>query len=209
MSQFSNICGTSPFKNKILFFDRHGSHFYDHALTQIQRKNIQPFILKAGDSINDYPNDNGHNRKLKSLYNTSKAKWMLKYGTTRFQPRQVSSVPVETWEVFTVSDDNIIRDRFAETWLLPLSPPNMKKNTQTCVASIQTSSKVINYIVEDTLAPIQLLETRTNYPMVIHWENSSTRQLSRDILLRAVAYEFKTYSSRWHFGCTGNAYIST
>ena len=102
MTKFCNICGDSPVNNQILFFDGHGSHLYDRALTQTQSKNIQPFILKAGDSINNQPNDNGPNSKLKALYNISKAKWMLKYGTTRFQPHHMNSVLVETWDVFSL-----------------------------------------------------------------------------------------------------------
>ena len=102
MSQLSNICGDSPVNNKILFLDGQDSHFDDLTLTQTQRKNTQPFILKSGDSINDQPNENGSNSKLKSLYNVSKDKWMLKYGTTRFQPHQTNYALVETWEAFTV-----------------------------------------------------------------------------------------------------------
>ena len=66
-TQFSNIYGASPVNNQILFFDGHDSHFDDRALTQTQRKNIQPFILKAGESINSQPNDNRPNSKLKAL----------------------------------------------------------------------------------------------------------------------------------------------
>ena len=69
MTQFSNICGASPVNNHILFFDGHDSHFDDRALTHMQSKNIQTSILKAGDSINDHPNDNGPNLTLKALYN--------------------------------------------------------------------------------------------------------------------------------------------
>ena len=83
MNQFSNICGASPVNNQILFFDGHDSHSNDHALTQMKSKKIQPFILKLGESINDQPNDNGPNSKLKALYNISKAEWMMNYGTTR------------------------------------------------------------------------------------------------------------------------------
>ena len=61
MTQFSNICGDNPVKNQILLFDGNDSHLDDRALTQMQSKNIQPFILKAGDPINDHPNDNGPN----------------------------------------------------------------------------------------------------------------------------------------------------
>ena len=65
-------------------------------------------------------------------------------------------VLVEAWDAFKVSSGNIIVDRFAKTRLLPLSPPNMITNTQAMVASVQTSSKVINWIEEDTVTPIQL-----------------------------------------------------
>ena len=77
MTQFSNRCGASPVNNQILFFDGHDSQFDDRALTQMQIENIQPFILKVEDSINDQPNDNRPNSKLKALYNISKAEWML------------------------------------------------------------------------------------------------------------------------------------
>ena len=189
MTQFSNICGASPVNNQILLFDGHDSHFDDRALTQMRIKNIQPFILEAGDSINDHPNDNGPNSKLKALYNILKAKWILKYGTTRFQPHHMNSVLVETWEAFKVSYGNIIVDSFAKTHLLPLSPPNMIKNTQAMVASVQTSSKGIRWIAEDTVAPIQLEVTSTNDPMVIIRAKGSTQQPSKNILLRAAAYD--------------------
>ena len=114
MTQFSNKCDSSPVNNHILFFDGYDSHFDNRALTQIQIKNIHSFILKAGDSINDQTNDNGPNSKLKALYNILKAKWMLKYGTTRFKSHHMNSVLVETWEYFKVSYGNIIRDSFAK-----------------------------------------------------------------------------------------------
>ena len=101
------------------------------------------------------------------LYNTLKAKWMLKYDTSRFKPHHMKSFLVETWEAFIVSSGKNIRDSFAKTRITPLSPPNTKNNTQACVASIQTSSKEINQIAGDALAPIQLIATSTNDPMVI------------------------------------------
>ena len=98
MAQLSNIYGASPVNNQILFFGGHDSHFDDRDLTQMQITNIQPFVLKAGDSINNQTNENGPNSKMKALYNVLKAKSMLKYGTTRFQPHHMSSVLVKTWE---------------------------------------------------------------------------------------------------------------
>ena len=92
---------------------------------------------------------------------------------------------VETWEAFTVSYGNIIRDSLTKTHLPPLSPPNMITNMQACVASIQKSSKVINHIAEDTLAPIQFQVTRTNNHMLIVQAKVSTQQPLRSILLQA------------------------
>ena len=66
----------------------------------------------------------------------------------------MSYVLVEAWDAFKVSYGNIIVDIFAKTRLLPLSPPNMITNTQAMVAYVQTSSKGINQIAEDTVAPI-------------------------------------------------------
>ena len=37
MTQLSNICGASPVKNQILFFNGHSCHFDNRALTKIQK----------------------------------------------------------------------------------------------------------------------------------------------------------------------------
>ena len=103
---------------------------------------------------------------------------MLNYSIMRFQPQHMKSVLVEAWDAFKVSYGNIIVDSFAKTHLLPLSPPNMITNTQAMVASVQTSSKGINQISEDTVASIQLQVTRTNDPMLIIQAKGRTQQPS-------------------------------
>ena len=65
----------------------------------------------------------------------------------------------------------------------------MITNTQAMVASAQTSSKGINQIAEDTVAPIQLQVTSTNDPVVIIRAKVCTQQPSRNNLLRAAAYD--------------------
>ena len=67
MTQFSKVCGAYPFNNQKLLFDGHNSHFDDGTLRQMMCKNVQPFLIKSGDSINDHPNYNGPDSKLKSL----------------------------------------------------------------------------------------------------------------------------------------------
>ena len=52
MTQFSNICGTSPVNKQTIFFDGHDSHFDERALRLMKCRKIQPFVLKAGDSTN-------------------------------------------------------------------------------------------------------------------------------------------------------------
>ena len=114
---------------------------------------------------------------------------MVKYGTTRFQPHHMNAVLVEAWDAFKIESGNIIVDSFAKTHLLPLSPPSIITNTQAMVASVQTYSKGVNLIAEVTVAPIQLEMTRTNDPMVIIRAKGSTQKPSRNILLRAAAYD--------------------
>ena len=81
MVKFPSIFRAYPVNYQIIFFDGHGIHFDNHALTQNQRKNIRPFILKTGDSVNEQANGNGPNSKLMALYIILKSKCMLKYGT--------------------------------------------------------------------------------------------------------------------------------
>ena len=78
---------------------------------------------------------------------------------------------------------------FAKTHLLTLIPPNMIKTTQACICSIQTSSKGINQIAEDTLAHINFLTINNNDPMVIIQVKASIQQPPRKILQRAAAYD--------------------
>ena len=53
-------------------------------------KNIQLFSLKSCDSINNQPNNNVSNSKLKYLYNIVKAVWMMNYGSKKFSPRHMN-----------------------------------------------------------------------------------------------------------------------
>ena len=94
MTQLSNVCGTFPVNNQIIFFCVHGSHFDDRALIHMEHQRIQPFVLKSGDSVNNQPNDNGPNSKLKFHYNYVKSVLMLKYGTKKMLPHHMDSILV-------------------------------------------------------------------------------------------------------------------
>ena len=128
------------FKKIILFFDGHYSHFNTGALRIMRCINIQPFVLKSGNSINNQPNDNGTNAKLKSLYNVVKSTWMRKYGTTKNSTHHMNFVLVEELDFFKMSAGNIIMYSFTKTKLISLIPPDLTTNIQACGASIQVSS---------------------------------------------------------------------
>ena len=68
MSLFSSTCGSSKMNPQVLFFDVHDSHFDDRSTHILLSHHISLFILKAGDSTNDQPNDNGPNCMLKRYY---------------------------------------------------------------------------------------------------------------------------------------------
>ena len=74
MNELFNICGAYPVKNKILFFDGNNNHFDYRSLTQIQKKHPALHTFKTSDYINDHPNYNGPNSKLKSLHKVLKSK---------------------------------------------------------------------------------------------------------------------------------------
>ena len=155
-------------------------------------KNIQPFVLKYGNSINYQPNDNGPNAKLKSLYNVAKSAWMLKYGTTDFSPHHM----ILSWFNHGIlSSCQLVTS--VETYLIkkmypPLIPKDLTKNTQVCAASIEVSSvsntEEINNISLQTVAPIDLHVTSTNDP-VIFLQEKGMQQLSRTIILRYTVYD--------------------
>ena len=107
-TKLSHICSASLVNNQITFFDGHDSHYDDRALTDMKHHKIQPFILKAGNSVNYHPNDNGPNVKIKSHYNEVKSAWILKYRNYFFKSHHMNSILVEAWNAFMVSAGNII-----------------------------------------------------------------------------------------------------
>ena len=95
MNLFSSTCGASKLNPQVLFFDDHDSHFYDRAKHLLRSQHISSFILKAGDSTNDQPNDNGTNLKLERYCVIAKVKWQRHHGAMIFTPAHMNSVLVE------------------------------------------------------------------------------------------------------------------
>ena len=171
MTQFSNICGASPVNNNIIFFDGHGSNFDDCTLRHMEHQNIQPFLPKSGNSINNQNNDNGPDTKMMSLYNQEKSEWMLKYWTTIMLPHHMNSILVGAWDALKMSYGKVIRYRFSKTKLHPLSPPESTTNIQSCADFFRepsgSNSDKTNEISHRTVASIEVEYTNTDDPMVV------------------------------------------
>ena len=142
MSLFSRTCGSSKLNPRLLSFDGHGSHFNDRSKNLLRSHHISPFILKAGDSTNDQPNDNGANLKLKRYYGISKVKWKRQNVTMKFTAAHMNSVLVETWHSFQQESASVIIYAFKKTKLLTLAPPYHDNNAQGCLAATQTPSVI-------------------------------------------------------------------
>ena len=127
--------------------------------------------MKAGDSTNDQPNDNGPNIKLKRYYSMAKTKWQRQHGTMQFTPAHMNSVLVEMWHLFQQKSACIINDAFRKTKLLPLAPPDHDTNTQSCLAATQTPSgkkaEEIEDIARASMEPVAVDIIKRIYPMVI------------------------------------------
>ena len=72
IQRFCKLSGAHAGNNQALFFDVHDSHWDADALDMMSNNFVHGFFLKAGDSVNDQPNDNGFNAKAKSIYNNEK-----------------------------------------------------------------------------------------------------------------------------------------
>ena len=121
MSLLSKTCGSIKINPWVLFFDGHDSHFDDRATHILRSHHISPFILKAGDSTNDQPNDNGPNLKLKRYYGIAKVKWQRQHGTMKFTAAHMNSVLVEMWHLFQQKPASLIIDALKKRSSHPLN----------------------------------------------------------------------------------------
>ena len=189
--KFVRICGAYETNINILTFDGHDSHWDADALDHMANNFVQPFLLKAGDSTTDQPNDNGFNAKCKSVYAEEKAKWDETFLTTTYTPPMMNMVLVSMWERLVVESGHTIKKSFDITNLVPLRPPTQTEFTgYACVASLQCGSgkkvQELEVVKQDVMGTSKLTSKRTsNEKIILQAENST----SRNLLLRAAAYD--------------------
>ena len=139
MMHLKTVCGENKLNIQILFYDGHVSNFDERDIDIPLYHNIKPFFLKARDSGNDQPNDNGPNLNLKGLYGQARMNWQRKHVTLKPTNDHMNYVLVETCRYFQLSSAPITINDFNKTKLVPLTPTDEDTNTQTCLAESQTT----------------------------------------------------------------------
>ena len=177
---------------QFLFSCGHGSHFYDRAIHILHSHHIQPFVLKAGDSVNDQPNDNAPNLKLKGLYGQSTINWQIQHVNPKFKNYHINAVLVETWRSFQISSAPIIINSFKKRNIVPLTPHDEDTKTQACLAAAQTpkgkKAEEIKVIARASINPEDVVVIRTTDTMVV-LRDKVNFGASSNLLMRAAAYE--------------------
>ena len=66
------VCGANNLNPQVLFYGGHGRYFDNRAIHILHYNHIKYFALKACESGNDQPNENGPNIKLDRFYGKSR-----------------------------------------------------------------------------------------------------------------------------------------
>ena len=69
MKHFSKICDAANINNNIILFDVHNIHFDDISMIILKNHHAKTFVLKSGNSWNDYLNEYGMDNKWKQVVN--------------------------------------------------------------------------------------------------------------------------------------------
>jgi hypothetical protein len=192
IENFTLLSGASATNEQFLYFDGHDSHWDADALALMPERHVEAFFLKAGDSENDQPNDNGPNGCMKSCYNDEKSTWDERFATTPFTPAHMNSVLAKAWAKFTTRAAPIIVRAFEKTRLCPVRPPTEHKQYAggSMTAALQCAegkkSVEIDIITRQALRNVDFnVRTSVDPVVIIKAQGKSDRNL----LIRSVAYD--------------------
>ena len=191
MMYLKTVCGEKNLNTQVLLHDGHDSHFYARSIHIIRSHHIKPFILKADDSGNDQPNDNGRNLKLKGLYGQPRMNW---FGTT-WNP-QVKKLPHKCCtrgnmdiflDLLSPYNQQYLQENKSFT-----PPPTLWRDQHPSLSfSIPNyqdkKSEEIEVIANTRIFPEDVVVIRTTDPMNI-LRNKVNVGSSRKLLLREAAY---------------------
>jgi hypothetical protein len=106
---------------QFLFIDGHDSHWDPDALQLLHDNHCFVFFLKAGDSENDQPNDNGPNALVKSIYGQKSQAWRVTNPVAELDVPRMNSLLRETWSEFKAKGGQSITHAFEVTGIHPLT----------------------------------------------------------------------------------------
>ena len=192
---FVKLCGASELDPQFLYIDGHDSHWDADALDYLRINYVFVFFLKAGDSENDQPNDNGSNCKLKGIFAGFKEEWKLKYATVPFTVPYFNELITKSWEKFKLTSSGCIIRSFEKTGLHPLRAPeetisdNLNKG---CLSQMQMptgkkASEIKTYIEEHTDSAPYSVNTNTHGHVEI--KTAITHPHNRNLLIRTAVWD--------------------
>lgn len=120
---FVAFSGAKPGNFQYLYLDGHESHWDSEALAYLLNNSVRPMFLKSNDSINDQPNDNGMNSRLRSVYNLELEQWKLEHMSMALTPPRFNTVFASAWKKY-ISDPSLpalIVRAFAKTGIWPMT----------------------------------------------------------------------------------------
>jgi hypothetical protein len=115
------------------YIDGHDSHWDLKTIKWLQGQHVYVLFLKANDSINDQPNDNGPNASLREKYNVRVNEWRASHPGVKYDPMFFNQVIALAWQDF-VDDPNtkeLIIEAFRKTRIHPLVDVCDKETAQT------------------------------------------------------------------------------
>lgn len=136
MTAFVQQSNTSAANPQFLFLDGHDSHWDADALKYARDRHVHVFFLKAGDSENDQPLDNGPNALLKRCYYDALSDWEEQYPNTALSPAYFNMIVAKAFEEFKLKCAVPIKHAFEKTHLFPLRFPLHSSDETVGLASI-------------------------------------------------------------------------
>ena len=88
MMHFKTICGANNINPQVLLYDWHVSHFDKRDIHILLLHHTKTVMIKTGESINEQPNYNGPNLKMKGLYGQSRMNWQRHNGIPKLKTNQ-------------------------------------------------------------------------------------------------------------------------
>ena len=198
-SQFLEYCG--PKRPQYLFLDGHDSHFDADALDHLAADGIHVFFLKANNSEQDQPNDNGPNSVLKACYDARFDDWLHQYDGVPFNGAFFNAVFVPAWRDWKAKASGAIARAFSDCGLWPLNEcaPNYLHGNEQLSAKFSTTTLASSHLHADNASSATAPESESPNPSAFLRPRQGNEYTllrakvgapDRSILIRSAAHEY-------------------